>query len=214
MGVNYRNKDFFYHRFKRVPKMWTIEDMHKLWLKTLERTNKRRDAVNEHIKKIVAEIPIDSKGEHIAYYIHDNCPDELQYYAFSFHREFDTYAYSNNTFKPSDNKKQSRDEKLFQMLNPLAFELGQQFYELKKLDPKLHYIVHRVMWDEIQEILRDKYKKTRPPEVFTIDLCGHTYFVKTDSDNRGNWAQFKLCDEFSPTDTIKIDHYKNGATYR
>jgi hypothetical protein len=41
MNVNFK-KHFFEFKFKRKPKKWTIEQVHELWLRSKERTNKKR----------------------------------------------------------------------------------------------------------------------------------------------------------------------------
>jgi hypothetical protein len=211
LRLNFKNPDMFEYRFKRKPKMWTLEQLYDLWERTIERAALRAIERNKIVNDIVANIPTTKRYQedtHIVFFTphhggHDG--DSLYYYSFSYNKEFECYAHSSEQYIPNKNELELRDEKLYQMLNPLAFELGQKYYEAKRLDTNLQYRIRHILWDEVEEILREKYKGKRPPEIFTIDLCGHKYFVHTDPQSRGYWNKFELKGVCNFNETIYIN---------
>ena len=209
INLNFRNQDFFEYRFKRKPKMWSLQELHDLWDKACDRAALRTIERQAIIKRIVTETqPIEKyRGEktYQAYFKHDNDNDSLWVYDFRYYPEHDSYGHSSDRYKPSDDTQTSRDEKLHQMLNPVAFELGQKFYELKKLDTNLHYRVRQVLWEKVEDILRGMFKGKVPSEIFTIDICGHTYFVQTDNQSRGLYNKFEMKGVYNPKNIIKIN---------
>ena len=71
--------------------------------------------------------------------------------------------------------------------------MGQKFYDLYQMESHLHWVVYQVLWGEIEEKLQKRFKNDIPGEVFTIDICGDKYYVKTDDQYRyGSYKKFKL----------------------
>lgn len=215
MRLNFRNPEFFEYKFKRKPKMWSIEQLHDLWERAIDRAAIRTSERQALIQRIVTEIPPsminrDEKVYHAFFTpIGPNHDGSLYVYDFKHYPEHDSYGYGNNRYEESKNQKEARDEKLHQVLNPIAFELGQKFYELKKLETNHHHYVKQVMWDKVEELLKIKFKNKVPPEVFTIELCGCTYYVQTDPQSRGYYNSFALKGVFNPKNIIKINDITN-----
>ena len=57
MNYNFLYSNSFERKFNRKPKEWTIEQIHALYEKAKERSNKRWKSRSEFIKKIVDKIP-------------------------------------------------------------------------------------------------------------------------------------------------------------
>jgi len=122
----WNNKSYFEHKFKRNPKVWTIEEVHDLWKRACARSNSRWKIISDYTKEIVKHIPKNDRGEYVVYFKHDKSPKLMQY-KFSYNRDWKSYGVSTDTVSFSN-----REEKLeFFTANELAFEMGQKYYELK-----------------------------------------------------------------------------------
>jgi len=189
MRLNYINPEFFTIRFKRSPKIWTIDQIHDLWNRACERGAKRQFAISSYIGEIVKEIPKNDRGEHIVYFYSGN--GSLSCYNFRYNSDFRSHAYSTSSVEFSKDKVAGRNEKLeFLLSNEKAFEMGQKFYELKKLSTYQHEKVKQILWNEVNEKLRKQFKELHPPNIFTITIGDSKYYVKTDDQHRYGYLQF------------------------
>ncbi len=191
MRLNYINPEFFTVRFKRSPKMWTIEQMHDLWNRSCLRGAKRQRDISSYIKEIVREIPKNDRGEHIVYFY--STDGSLHCYKFSYNSEFRSHAYSIDSVQFSKDKVSARNEKIeFILTNEKAFEMGQKFHQLKKLSTYQHDRVKQALWETINDKLRKhfKEKEIHPPSIFTINIGDSKYYVKTDDQHRYGYMVF------------------------
>jgi len=177
----WNNKSYFEHKFKRNPKVWTIEEVHDLWKRACARSNSRWKIISDYTKEIVKHIPKNDRGEYVVYFKHDKSPKLMQY-KFSYNRDWKSYGVSTDTVSFSN-----REEKLeFFTANELAFEMGQKYYELKKLSSDMNYKVRHFMWELIEAKLQKHFKDldVMPPEIFIIDIADKKYYVELDTQHR------------------------------
>jgi len=173
--LNFRNPEYFKHIYGRYPKNWTIESVHSLYLKLLERSNKRYELTRECIDEITSTIPKDNK--HICYYETD---DRTMCIEFTYYNEYKSYGVSRNTL---DMSKLSRDEKLaFLLATEKQFELGEKYNRLSKNESSYHYYVFSVLWEMIENKLKEHFKGVRPKDTFVISISDKKYYVIVDRD--------------------------------
>ena len=160
MRCNFLQAELFEFRFKRKPNMWTIEQVHDLWTRACERGSKRQADITSCIKNIVKEIPKNDKGQHIVYFYYKN-DTHVSSYTFTYHHNFKSHGYITDTVRFSKDKVVARDEKLdFILSKERAFEMGQEFYSLKKMETSLHCLVMNIMWEMVENKLRKQFKES------------------------------------------------------
>lgn len=176
MILNYKRAEYFKIRYKRDPKVWTIEDIHALWLKAKYRSDSRRKVTYDFIEnKIVKDIPANEIGQHIIYFY---IGDHITSCYFEFNKEWKSYSSSTRTVELK-----TRDEKLtFILANEKAFDYGAKYQELKKLETDLHWRIYNQLHSEVTERLNNHFVKndTRPPKVFSVTIADHKYYVVCD----------------------------------
>ena len=194
-------KSWFEHNFGRKAKVWTIEMVHDLWLKTKERSEVRRKDLTDCIEDIVKSVEPFSKNyrgdnEYRVYY---NSGVNTCYYNISKSRLGFGYAYSRDIVKFG-----TRDEKLtFLLSNQKAFDLGEKMFRLEKLCSNQHYRVKEVLNKMIEEKLRKKLTEYDRNDVITVQISDRSYFVKVDSSHFP-YKSFELLNEVTTETTIKI----------
>jgi len=125
------NSDLFKMRFKREPKVWTIDEVHELYLKVFERHSKRQKLVIDCIDRIVSEVQEFEKDKRKVYF---NQESKIYQRELSKNSEYDSWGIRSadlvkfNTEKTINN----RNEKLeFLLSNEKAFELGELYQSLQ-----------------------------------------------------------------------------------
>ena len=154
---NQYESELFNFRFKRDPKIWSVEQVQDLWIRSKERARKRSLISSKVYDEIISEIPKNDKGCKLVYFSED---DTLYQYSFNWSTSFKSWGYSWNQVRFSDNKTISRDEKIDFILsnNKKAFELGEKYRDAKKLECKLQRRVLSIMCDMIENKLKEVYK--------------------------------------------------------
>lgn len=194
-------KSWFENNFGRKAKVWTIEMVHDLWLKTKERGDSRRKDLTDCIHEVVKNVEPFSKNyrgdnEYRVYY---NSGDNVCYYNISKSSLGFGYGYSRDIVKFA-----SRDEKLtFLLSNQKAFDLGQKMYRLEKLCSNQHYRVREILNKMIEEKLKKRLKEYDRNDVIVIQISDKSYFVKVDNSHFP-YKSFELLNEFTEENTIKI----------
>ena len=179
--------------------MWSIEDLHSLWLKAKSRHDKRHNYLWNLIREAGETLPCDKKEKQVYYYDKNNklCKFNLCYIS-----EYNSWSFSWDSVKLD-----SRDEKLsYWIADEKNFEFGQKISEAYKFTSgRLVGIVYTVMVDEINKVLNSKFKelKTIPPKSFTIILGGIEYIILTDTD-RGFGYSYNKFSLISPKTIISL----------
>jgi hypothetical protein len=199
--INFKFPEIFKYKFNREPKNWTIEQLHDLYFRTKDRALDRSKICKDIVEKIKSEIIYDSsesgynyKTYLVYFYQESNKTTYLRQYKLTFHDSRDSYSYSIN-----DPKLNSREERLdFILANGRAFELGQEFYEAKRIEDmawKSMWVVKSVMWEEVESKLREiyKYGEKYAPDTLVIQIGEKQYFVHV--DNSHGYSKFQLKDE-------------------
>ena len=194
-------KSWFENNFGRKAKVWTIEMVHDLWLKTKERGDSRRKDLTDCIHEVVKNVEPFSKNyrDDNEYRVYYNSGDNVCYYNISKSILGFGYGYSRDIVKFA-----SRDEKLtFLLSNQKAFDLGQKMYRLEKLCSNQHYRVREILNKMIEEKLKKRLKEYDRNDVIVIQISDKSYFVKVDNSHFP-YKSFELLNEFTEENTIKI----------
>lgn len=192
--VRYSNtSDFdiecFNKRFGRNPKSWTIDQIHDLWERSVQRGNSRQKDLSNYIDRIVKEIPKNDRKEHVVYFYQDAPPSPngpLQYirsFVFTYHTNWRGYGWS-----ICDVKLETRDERLtFILSNDKEFEMGKEFRRLDRLRTGLQHRVLSIMWNLVSDQLSKKFKNDylSPGSIFTINISNKKYYVQVDERSHG-----------------------------
>ena len=207
MRCNFLYSSAFEHRFNRKPKEWTIEQIHALYERAKKRSNERWKTKYDFIKEIVGKVPKNSKGEHVVYFYHPKDGKNIHCYEFKYNNEYKSHTIGHGRVEFSKDIVAGRQEKLDIILShDESFELGQKYYELDKMCSYLEHRVMKVLWEIIEDKLREHYKKTDtlPKSVFVIDIGTKKYYVKADDQHRFGYMKFHLGGEYTD-EIIKID---------
>ena len=202
MKINFYGDSIFKYKYKRNPKYWTIDELHDLYLRSLDRHYKRRLEQSKCTNEIVKNIPISdtkyiNQKSHFVYAITNK--GEILTYSFSYYDNLKNYGVSKNILEFSKDIVQGRLEKInFMTSNDIAFELGQKYYEIEKLQSSLHYKVKQVLWDVVENKLRKYFKdsNTYPSDIFIMKISNKKYYVYLDEKSNRAYMKFNLGDEY------------------
>jgi hypothetical protein len=202
MNVNFKNT-YFEFKFKRKPKNWTIEQVHELWLKAKERTNKRRSELNKCIddmKKFVKPDDVDHREKEV-YKIYHVCGDMIIKYTLS-HSQY----FKNSMCWQQDRiKLNTREERLsFLIDNEEKIKMGENFYNAEKNTTYMDSVVRNILEELINEELKKQRKNSdysTNEAVLVIKISDKKYFVLEDN-TRYPYRKYKLLNEM--TDEINL----------
>ena len=214
MNINFLKSEYFEYKFKRSPKFWTIEQLYDLYLRTLERTNKRREVLKSIQSEIVKEITPNGGKEYITYfYTFKNyknkkigeLSDQIHKYTFSWVEKWKCYGSHENIVRFDKSVSENRDEKLQLILsNEKAFELGQKYYYARRMESYLDRYVHNVMWEVIESKLRKKFKGVNflISRIMIVDIGPIKYYVEV--EDKYYTKSFKFKGVYEPENIIKL----------
>lgn len=191
--INFLFPEVFEYRFGRKPKNWTLEQLHDLYLRAKSRAEKRWSHTLSIMDKIDKEITKFDNKSQVYFYQTTNDTTYLRQYEFTWKSRYKHTSYSLN-----DPKLKSREERLdFVLSNSRAFELGQEFYESKRLEDmawRSMWRVKDILWQVIEKKLRAKYEGVYVKDTIIIEISGHKYFIHV--DNGYVYTNFTLKNEF------------------
>lgn len=205
MRLNCENP-WFEMKFKRKAKVWTLEMIHELWLKTIERTKIRREQFTSCINEIVNTIEPEVERDEKIYRVYFSKKSQVNYYQISKSQFTDGYGYRKEILKFAD-----RDEKLkFLLSNDKSFELGEKMNNLETLLSYQHSKIKSILSDRLHKYLLNEYVRKGH---FAIDLStiivkiqDKSYFVdaKIINYSKPQYIQFELLHEIRPDTTFEI----------
>jgi len=186
--INFQEKELFKYRFKRDPKIWTLEQIQILWTKTIERNSERQKLVSNVYDKIINDIPENSMGYKVIYY-HDG--EDVMKYEFGFNHQFKSWSYSYSRVEFSKDKSKARDEKIELLLsNDRAFELGKEWKDIQKYRSKYHFRVAKIFTSMIEDKLKERYKGKFPPDITVVKVGDKKYYFAVDDQHRYDYLKF------------------------
>ena len=190
-------KELFKMKFKREPKVRTIEEIHEIYLKTLERNKIKQKTVIDCIDRIVDEVEEFEKDKRKIYFVKDDIIYQIELRK---HYEWNSWGIgSPDQVKFNDRLDvKSRDEKLeFLLSNDKAFELGEFYQSLKGNNRYYHQFVCRILSDMIQDKLREIFKDKDSPRIMTISIGDKKYYVECEDQYRysRSYKKFNLLNE-------------------
>lgn len=193
---DYDAQDFKF-RFKREPRIKTLEQVHDLWLRSCERAYERKKPYIKIFDTIIKEIP-DVNGYKKVYYSEEG---KLYEYSFSYTSQFDSYGYSTSLVNFNKSKEENREEKInFILSNQKAFELGEKFNESTKLICHKQNRLRSILFEMVEEKLKALYKKSCfAPEITTVKIKDKEYYMELDKDSYGEYMKFNYKGTVSKT---------------
>lgn len=202
--LNYqRGIEYFKIKFGREPKNWTIEMIHSLYLRALERHNSRQKLVIDCIDRIVNEVKEFEKDKRTIYF---NRGGKVYYRELSRYSQYDSWGIrSADVLKFKNSKLEDRNSKIeFLLSNEKAFELGELYESLQGNTKFIHLRVREILSECIQDVLRKKFEGIVAPQISTISIGEKSYYVECSDHSRINkiYKEFKLLNEV--TEEIKL----------
>lgn len=163
--------------------------LHDLWLRAKKRSDERSKKVWEFIKEIIKKIPPNNNNEYLVYYMQN---EQIRAFCIHYDKHFKSYSLSH-----IDINFKTREEKLdFFLATELNFKMGQKLKELKRYESNLHLKVFEVFWSKVKRLLCEKFKHTKPPKCFALNIAGKKYLINS-GDRFGNNYTFKLECEYN-----------------
>lgn len=185
-------KNWLKNMYREFPKKRTIEEVHDLWLRSSERSQKQHEYFNNVLNEVISTIDKNSNNEYVVYYINDN----IYYnYTISYNNDFKSYQYSKNRLKFNNNKSIGRDEKInFLLSNEKAFELGEKLKLADVYKSTKSFLVKHKLLEMIEDKLRHHFKMTdtRPNDITVVEISGKKYYLKVDSQFRYTYLKFSF----------------------
>lgn len=192
--LNFLFPEFFEYKFKRKPKDWSLEELHDLYLRAKARAEKRRNHTLSIMDSIDKEITKFDNKSQVYFYQTINDTTYLRQYEFTWKSRYEKYS----SYSLNDPKMKSREERLdFVLSNSRAFELGQEFYESKRLEDmawRNMWRVKDILWQVIEKKLRKMYEGVQVKDTIIIEISGHKYFIYV--ENSWGFSNFTLKNEF------------------
>lgn len=207
MRLNCENP-WFEMKFKRKAKVWTLEMIHELWLKTIERTKIRREQFSSCINEIVNTIEPEVERDEKIYRVYFLRKSQVHYYQISKSQFTDGYGYRREILNFAD-----RDEKLkFLLSNDLSFELGEKMNNLETLLSYQHSKIKSILSDRLHKYLSNEYVRKghfsikNDLSTIIVKIKDKSYFVDAKITNYSNppYIQFELLHEVRPDTTFEI----------
>lgn len=182
-------RDRYIQKYGRAPKQWTIDSLHELWLKSKERYDQRNRDIWQYVEEITKVIPKNHRDEHLVYYTQK---EQIRAYVIRYESTF-----RGPSIGHQDMKFETREDRLeFLLTTELNFEMGQELKRRRDLETRLHWLVFEVLWEKVEESLRQKFKNQRPENAFVMEIGGKKYIIKTE-DRYGSYYKFKLECEYN-----------------
>jgi hypothetical protein len=197
------NGDLFKFKFGREPRFWTLDEVHDLYLKALDRHNERLKLWIDCVDRIVNETDEFEKGKRKIFFTKEG---KFYQRVLSKNTEYDSWGVqSAELVKFSGNSIFDRNEKLeFLLSNEKAFELGELYESLQGRTKHLHLYVREILSEIVEDKLRLKFKDCESPQMLTISIGNKRYYVKCDDQWRRSrlYKKFELLNEV--TGEIKL----------
>lgn len=199
--------DLFKKRFKRELKIWTIESIHDLYIRALNRHNERHRLILDCIDRITNQVPSTNKNERVVYYTANG-----KLYSRTFYWRIDSGmvpSWSVGSPMQVNGKENSalvRDSKLeFILSNKISFELGEEYQKMRFLTKYIHLTIFAILEDMVQEKLRLHYNGVVAPNISVIKIGNKKYNVYCDDNSRYclEFKTFKLLGE-APEEVINL----------
>lgn len=188
--ANYRNPEYFKYKYKRDPKMWTIEQLHDIWIRLSERSEKRRQKLLEYQDEIIKQITPNDRGERLIYF---EANGRIFKYRFTRSRDVDSYGVSKDILDFSKDPVQARNEKIeFILNNEKVFEMGEKYRQLEKMLSYIHYNIFGLLWYEVEEFLRKEFKEVKyfKEDFIKISIGNKVYYAQIDPQHRFQYKKF------------------------
>jgi hypothetical protein len=194
---------WFEKKFKRKAKKWSIEEIHDLYLKCVERNKIRRSILKEVTDYVVTQVPEKNGGRKVYTY---SKKGNIMVYTIRYTNEFKSYGTSIDFLRFSDDKTKAREEKIdFIINNEILFKIGEEYKRAFNGVSQIEHIVFKHLWKIVEDKLRIQFKDVKygAPDVFTISIDGKKYYVKTDEQHRFGYMVFHFGGEVKE-DVIEI----------
>lgn len=186
--------------YGRSPKVWSIEQLYNLWVKSMNRRKKYKKQLDDLIVEICENAPKSSWGNPI------------------FYKEEDGIVYEQNLMETTGDE---NEYKLYRG-NPLSkfdreatinfllheeqcLDYGERYHRYLNLsETVLSFYVKNYLDYSIENILRWKFRNDHPPEILTISIGGDEFYVKSKHHPDNRFIEYELMNKCSDSPIIKI----------
>lgn len=176
----------------------SLDLIHDIWVRSIERSNLRRDNLIKVLDKIVENTEKDHYGYSKVFLKEDN---KHYVYEISYNIGFKSNSYSLNHLTFNSDLQSGRDQKLeFLLADEKLFKMGEELRRADRANSYLQYIPERELNKALSLKLKahfDKIKKT-PEDVFIAKIAGKKYYVGLPSGSSSKYYgqyDFKILHE-------------------
>lgn len=202
---NWERPDSFERKFKRKPKLRTISEVHDLYIRAMQRSEKKSNETMKCIDEIIREIPTTPASNsryndlYITYFYVDYVLYQCQ---MRYEESYGSYGVSTDRVKFDEGSVEDIREKKINFLlnNQKALELGEKYIKTSAANKYLHYTVRHCFENMIITHLENKYKDIRTidmPKAITISVGGKRYIFSIDNQSWGTYKKFLFLGESS-----------------
>lgn len=175
--LNFESKEMFEYRFKRKPRIWTISEVHSLWLETKKINSKRRKEYNQHLNWIVENIkPNNGKGWTLYY-------SDSSFYKLGKDPRF-------GITRSSGYSESNRESKINSIIiHSETIDIGKKLNHLDKLISRREYVVKSHLdrliekTTMVKKMREDIWGGNGPRDVF-VRIDGRLYLYKIEANSK------------------------------
>lgn len=200
MLLNYKS-GYFEFIFKRKAKRRSIQELHLLYKKALERSDIFRSEESALIKEIVEKTPEFIRHQEKSHQVYFNEDDKTYKYTFTYRKEFNSWSWSLDILQFKGDVTTIRDSKIdFIFSNEIEFDLGNKFRKLDKSFVGFERKVKNVLIEEIIEHLVSKFKKVKfndVPRVIPVKVNDEILTFRLTDRSYGDYKNFEYIGDLS-----------------
>ena len=195
--INYLSPDQFEYKFKRKPKMWSLEQLHDLYLKATERAASRWKDLENIMDVISKEIPLydnyPNGSEHIVHFTQDGV---MRMITLKYDSRYGSYSRGIRDIEHPKNRTDKLNY-LFTQPSERSIELGEEYRRLEKLQSGAYNSMHLVrgaLVNHAQTMLNEKIKGLPPiqvPDSYIVKIGSKEYIFRID-DKYNFYSSYKF----------------------
>ena len=189
MGNGKNAYEYYEHKYHRKIKIWTIDQLHDLYLKAKERSDKKWKLSSDCLEEISKQVEKDKSGGWV--FFAKSKDGTILRYNMRWDNLYKSYTISNNTVDSYNLNRMDKTDKrdgilAFLTATDIQKELGQKYYNYSRDRSYLDHIVFKILWEEVSIKLSNHFNSLDilPPKNFDIKICGYKYYVSYDMSYR------------------------------
>lgn len=189
---NWKMIDSFKYKFKRSPKLRTIQEVHSLYIRAIERSSRKSSELLDCMNEIVENIePV--SGKYTTYFYNDNI---LYEYSMSYNSSYESFGVSCDRVRfDIGSIGNMREKKINFVLNSIvSIKLGEKYRRLSNSNRYYHNVVRCAFEDMLITILDERFKDVKSSKmssIIPIIIDNRRYIFRIDdSSSYGLYKKF------------------------